>query len=516
MLPIPAVGIDPGPQWATDVNSCLTIIDGHNHSPGYGVQIGTDGLNINSDLTINSNNLTNIRSSQYTSQAAVLTLPADLSCVYVVGADLYYNNGSGTPIRLTQNGSIAGTTGSISGLTGTASVSYVSGSSTFVFQSATNTPGNIDGASFILRNLVANSNGLTLSPPNAMASNYTITLPALPSSTSVLTMDTSGNITASSALYPSLQVASGQLSNVGLQAAVAANALTISLKQADGSSNPSVGSPVAIAMRSPTAGTGSSTLRLVTSGLTITVPTGATLGQVSAQNQYIFVYALDNSGTIELAVSGSRSFDEGSLQNTTAIGGGSTAQGILYSTVARTAVPVRYIGRLQSNQTVAGTYAAAISEVAVFTSFQVAQVAGESTVSGGNGFGSTFIRCFTTVRTSPSDGSVTYTSDAVNGDYWTINRPGVYDMTYRDYGGISGINFAITKNQPVLAVAPNAVGNASIVLDYVTSNATSTSGLCHAARRLQPGDVIRCSTGASQATTTDDGTIQFTITRLSD
>ncbi len=192
LLPIPIVGVEPGPQYATDINSCLTIIDTHNHTPGYGVAIPSDGLDINADLPFNDNNLTEARSIRFQSQGAPLALGSDLGCLYEVNDDLYFNDGLGNQIRLTQSGGVAGTPGSIANLTPPASASYVALNQTFVFQSASLTPANIDGASFILRNLAASSKGLTLQPPSAMAADYSITLPSLPASTLLMTMTSAG------------------------------------------------------------------------------------------------------------------------------------------------------------------------------------------------------------------------------------------------------------------------------------------------------------------------------------
>ena len=33
-LPIPIVGQEVGPAWANDLNGCMSIIDGHNHTVG--------------------------------------------------------------------------------------------------------------------------------------------------------------------------------------------------------------------------------------------------------------------------------------------------------------------------------------------------------------------------------------------------------------------------------------------------------------------------------------------------
>lgn len=196
LMPIPVVSVEAGPDWATDNNNCLTIVDNHNHSPGSGVQITPDGLNINADFPMNGYNLTGARSLRLAIQTTPLALGTDLACLYASGVDLYFNDALGNQVRITQSGGVAGSPGSISGLTSPASASYVSGTQTFVWQSDANTPGNTDTGFLILRNNTANSKGLTLFPPTAMGSNYSIVLPPLPSQTNFMTLDSSGNITA--------------------------------------------------------------------------------------------------------------------------------------------------------------------------------------------------------------------------------------------------------------------------------------------------------------------------------
>lgn len=196
-LPIPTVGNEAGPQYAQDANNSLTLLDAHDHSAGKGTPVNPTGLNINSDLTFNSNNATNLRTAKFFPQTAVLTNPSDIGCLYEVGVDLYYNDGNGNNVKITQDGGVAGSPGSISNLTSPASASYVSASSTFVWQSAANTSANMDFASATFRNLTANSFGLTLQPPSGMSANFAITLPSLPSATSFVTMDASGTMAAS-------------------------------------------------------------------------------------------------------------------------------------------------------------------------------------------------------------------------------------------------------------------------------------------------------------------------------
>jgi len=224
-LNVPIVGVEPGPAWASDINNCFGSvigggIDSHDHSPGKGVQITPAGLNISSDLNFLVNNATGLRSARLS--PGTVNGASDLNAIYVNNAgDLFYINGSGSQVRLTNGGSIAGTAGSITGLpSGTASAAYLSGPGTFQFQSATNTPANLDAASIILRNQTVSSHSLTLQAPAAMASDYSIVLPALPGVTNILTMDTSGNIVAG------LNVDNASLQNSGTVLSIKAGGVT--------------------------------------------------------------------------------------------------------------------------------------------------------------------------------------------------------------------------------------------------------------------------------------------------
>jgi hypothetical protein len=197
-LPLPTPGQEPGPNYATDQNNAFTAVDQHNHSPGQGVQIGVNGININGDLTFNSlYNATAVRSIRFQPQSAVLSGTLDKGCLYIegTGSDLYYNNGSGSSIQITSGSSLAGAAGTISGLpSGTASASY--GGSTFVFQSATNTSAVIDAGAYIFRKNASGSPGLTVQPPTGSWTSQTLTLPLTPGAKSIMTLDTSGNMHA--------------------------------------------------------------------------------------------------------------------------------------------------------------------------------------------------------------------------------------------------------------------------------------------------------------------------------
>lgn len=195
-LPIPGVGVTEGPQWATDNNSCLNIIDGHDHSPGYGAPITPAGMNISTDLSMGSNNLTAIRSLRMDEQASELVLGTDIDCLYDVQGDLYFNNGIGTPVQITSGNSVVGPLGAISNLNPPASATYVLANGTFVWQSDANTSATMDAGPIILRPMTINAEGVTLSPPNGLAASYTLTLPsALPvAGTKFLMVSSGGNM----------------------------------------------------------------------------------------------------------------------------------------------------------------------------------------------------------------------------------------------------------------------------------------------------------------------------------
>lgn len=188
-LILPTINVDSGLVWEGGMNSNSAILDGHNHAPGSGIQIGPSGININGPLPFQNNAATSLAAATFTPQASYSVL----NSVYCIGADLYYTDGSANIVQITSGGTVNATSSGIS--SGTATASFVS--SVLVVNAASTTPANIQGGSLLLGNNSAGSKFLTLAPPNAMAANYSLTLPILPAATSFLTIDTSGNISGS-------------------------------------------------------------------------------------------------------------------------------------------------------------------------------------------------------------------------------------------------------------------------------------------------------------------------------
>lgn len=211
-LPVPTVSEDFGPDWANNLNACLSAVDTHNHTSGQGVQIPPSGLNINVALPMGNNQLTQTQAVVFQAQSSLSTLQA----VYVSGVDLYYNDGSGNVVRITQSGSVSGASGTITGLpSGTASASYQSGSGTFQFQSATNTPANITGATVYIAEQTTSPNIIGLKSPTSLAASYDLTMPAaLPASTQILQLSSSGVVTSALAVDNSTLQNSGSVLSV--------------------------------------------------------------------------------------------------------------------------------------------------------------------------------------------------------------------------------------------------------------------------------------------------------------
>ncbi len=196
----------------------------------------------------------------------------------------------------------------------------------------------------------------------------------------VKTFTTSPKVPTASASDSSLNAASTafvqQNARQKLQsvsASVASNALTVGLN------------PTLLDFRSSTLSNGVPNTRNVAAAISLVVPSGATLGTVSGQAGRLVLVAIDNAGTIELAIinlSGGVNLDETGLISTTAISAGSAAANVFYSTTARSNVPFRVVGFVDSTQATAGTWATAPT--------LVQGTGGESLASlSGLGFGQT-------------------------------------------------------------------------------------------------------------------------------
>jgi hypothetical protein len=140
-----------------------------------------------------------------------------------------------------------------------------------------------------------------------------------------------------------------------ITASVAGNALTVTLN------------PTSLNFRSATLGSGTVTTLNIPTAISITVPSGATLGTVSGVQSRIVVLCFNNAGTPILAVaniSGGFNFDETTVTTATLISSGATAATIAYGSVnIGFNTSFRVVGYIESTQATAGTWATAPSTI---------------------------------------------------------------------------------------------------------------------------------------------------------
>jgi hypothetical protein len=289
-----------------------------------------------------------------------------------------------------------------------------------------------------------------------------------------------------------------------ISGAVAANALTIS------------SGALPLGFRSATLTSGTVTTVSGTPS-NLVVPSGATLGTTSALASRLAVIALNNAGTIELAVvntAGGVLLDETNLISTTAISAGSSSASVIYSTTARSNVAYRVIGFIDSTQTTAGTWATSPSEIQGAggqSLLRATPLQSMVRVNTANGYGSTntMIRRFTTVVTNQGS-DITYADSATLGATFTINTNGVYAVSFNDSYG-SAEHVGISKNSTQLTTQFFSITLADKVAAMTTAG-TNLASNCGVTLYLVAGDVIRAHTTGSAFAGVSAS--MFTITRV--
>ena len=202
--------------WGVLISTALgTGIDQHDHSTGKGVKVPVaTGINFNADFSVASHVLKDALAYDMTPvlPSAVSSLR---SAIYTSSSDsnLYFINPGGTPVQITAgntiNIAIAGAIGGDYGSVG-ALLSFIDASDTYIFQqqvgSAVRQYGKVAHADLDLYEYKAQSaagvpvNRVRLKSPAALAASYDLTwLTALPASTSVVQVSSTGQFTADQA-----------------------------------------------------------------------------------------------------------------------------------------------------------------------------------------------------------------------------------------------------------------------------------------------------------------------------
>ena len=113
-LPVPTLQ-DSGPDYANNVNTSLDIIDAHDHDGiNGGVKLDLSIQDCLGDLSVASNNVSNVRSVELNDNPSQLVGSQDVNCLYVNGGVLVggiptlgFNNSNGVFIPLTAGNTLA-------------------------------------------------------------------------------------------------------------------------------------------------------------------------------------------------------------------------------------------------------------------------------------------------------------------------------------------------------------------------------------------------------------------------
>lgn len=256
----------------------------------------------------------------------------------------------------------------------------------------------------------------------------------------------------------------GPAHNLQVSPSVAANALTISLKTNLGV-DATEQSPIQIPFRDSTLANGGPLWRQVKAALSITVPSGQTLGSPSGALAFRFwLVAIDNGGTVELGLINCSTASatsaaifplaEHSVQSTTAIAAAPSA-GVIYSTTARTSKAITLLAYVEfgSGLTTAGTYSSGPTETQLFgpgikkpgdivqTNYMTTSTASPTTSS-------TFATSTVTNSITPTSaanlikyeffGNAANSNAAATNTYFAMHRGATQIGFYGELGGLTG------------------------------------------------------------------------------
>lgn len=164
------------------------------------------------------------------------------------------------------------------------------------------------------------------------------------------------------------------LQGISLSVTVAANALTVAVKDEAGN-DPTPGVPLRVPFRSATLDNGLKVVLEVVAAASVVVSSGSTLGTVNNGNHRLYVVGINDGGTFRVGIynpldanSGDLlGIDEAKLYTSTAEGGAGAADSdqVLYSTVGVAAKAVCLLGYFEISEATAGTWATAPTKVQV-------------------------------------------------------------------------------------------------------------------------------------------------------
>lgn len=290
-----------------------------------------------------------------------------------------------------------------------------------------------------------------------------------------------------------------KINNCALAVSDSADALTIALKDQAGS-NPSVGSPCVIAFQNSSSSTASYTEVSVTAATSVVVSNGSTLGCTNSNQCRLFVYAINNAGTVVLGVGNGVYIDESEtlLATTTAEGGAGAADsaGVIYTTAAQASKYARLIGRIRDIESTAGAWSSGpgprsiqgqqITDIGpIYGSASIAATGSCSwtRISATFGIPGTTAACPAPASITQKGGPILSTTDTDLPEFTLLNLPaGSYwvCMSFMATGGSANSSYELTdtNSSTILAYAQSAANKNPITLCgpavHTGYNATST------------------------------------------
>lgn len=263
---------------------------------------------------------------------------------------------------------------------------------------------------------------------------------------------------------PADLVGIGSNRNYALAAVASSNTLIASLKSAAGT-DASATDPVDLYFSSYAATSSVPTNVQVTAALSITIPNGATLGLTSGSDCLLYVYAINVSGSVRLAVSARSDFDDGRSKSVTQISGSATVATNIYcpATTSSGTYVCRLLGHILATHT-AGAWATVPTKVGLLPGQKAYVSAPAGTVLTGNGH---------TTTTSMQDLNV------VVQQYLTASSANFIGTTMT----AAGVNAVLADVTSCTATVANLIGTAmtaagvNAVLADVTSCTSTVANL---------------------------------------
>lgn len=291
-------------------------------------------------------------------------------------------------------------------------------------------------------------------------------------------------------------VSADLLENLGITVTPGGSA-TISVKTGAGNI-PSISEPVRVGFRGGSLASGLVSLVNITSPLAMNLTDGGTLGHVDGVTAYVYVYLINNNGVAELAVS-STIYQENALVSTTAMSSAADSNTVIYSTVARSNVPIRLIARVTSTQVTAGSWIAAPTEIQTGEEARRAQISTNAIAD----LAVTTAKLADNAATRAKTSVVQFTSGTAPVGNVAFSGSATGSAFTTTLADISGLTVTITTKGGAVLLWLEPDGSSSNADIVVNSGTTSASGVV----AINRGGSVVCRSSLSITATTAGGSL---------